>query len=71
MDLAHPRRSHSPVFVNTLMLTMVVKIMIFNGRLSSSGLLDCQNPESGLFYEDEFLQNNFVLTGEIKFIQIA
>ena len=72
MDIADPRRSHSPVFVHTLML--------INGDESHDLLANALKvidqwihklTQNGFTYEDKLFKVKFVLTGDMKFIQLV
>jgi hypothetical protein len=72
MDTADPRRSHSPLFVHTLML--------IDGDESHDLLVDAlividewiqKSKNDGFTYEDKLYKVNVVLTGDMKFIQLV
>jgi hypothetical protein len=72
MDTVNPRRSHSPLFVHTMML--------IDGNESHDLLMDALRvidewihrlTSNGFMYDEHLMKVNIVLSGDMKFIQLV
>jgi hypothetical protein len=72
MDPANPRRSHSPLFVHTLMLIDGDESHdLFADALSVLDQWIQRLSSDGFQYDDTLFKMKFVLTGDMKFIQLV